>query len=197
MIGAVFFDVGETLVNEGRMWAALGARVGLEPHVIWAGLGAAIARGEEHWQAWEVLGVERPDPGSVGLEDAELYADAEPCLRRLRADGYFIGLAGNVGRELGPVVEHFGLDVDWAASSAELGVEKPSPRFFEKLLEASGRPAAEVAYVGDRIDNDVTPAAAAGMLAVHIRRGPWGYLHGGAPTRIDSLDELPAVLANA
>ena len=113
MIGAVFFDVGETLVNEGRMWAALGAHVGLEPHVTWAGVGAAIARGDQHWQAWELLGVERPDPGSVGLEDAELYPDAEPCLRRLRADGYFIGLAGNVGRALGPVVEHFGLDVDW------------------------------------------------------------------------------------
>lgn len=197
MIGAVFFDVGETLVNEGRMWASLGARVGLEPHVVWAGLGAAIARGDQHWQAWELLGVERPDPGSVGLEDAELYPDAEPCLRRLRADGYFVGLAGNVGRELGPVVEHFGLDVDWAASSAELGVEKPSPQFFDRLLEVAGLPAAEIAYVGDRIDNDVSPAAAAGMLAVHVRRGPWGYLQRGEGTQISSLDELPAVLSSA
>jgi FMN phosphatase YigB (HAD superfamily) len=103
----------------------------------------------------------------------------------------------NVGRALGPVVEHFGLDVDWAASSAELGVEKPSPQFFERLLEVAGRPGAEVAYVGDRIDNDVAPAAAAGMLAVHIRRGPWGYLQRGAGTQISSLDELPAVLADA
>jgi FMN phosphatase YigB (HAD superfamily) len=197
MIGAVFLDVGETLVNESLMWASLGARAGLEPHVVWAGLGAAVARGEEHWRTWELLGVDRPEPASAGLEDAELYADAQPCLHRLRADGYFIGLAGNVGRGLGPVVEHFGLDVDWAASSSELGVEKPSPAFFERLLEVAGRPAAEVAYVGDRIDNDVAPARAAGMLAVHVRRGPWGYLQRGAGIQIDSLDELPAVLGGA
>ena len=196
MIRAVFFDVGETLVNESRMWAALGARAGLEPHVIWGGVGASIAQGRKHSDAWELLGVERPGD-MVGLEGAELYPDADPCLRRLRAEGYFVGLAGNVDRELGPVVEHFGLEVDWAASSHELGVEKPAPEFFERLLEVVGRPPAEVAYVGDRIDNDVTPATAAGMLAVHIRRGPWGYLQRGASIQIDALDELDPVLANA
>src|SRR4051812_3592297 len=197
MIRAVFFDVGETLVNEARMWASLGARAGIEPHVVWAGVGAAVARGAAHESVWELLGVERPVADGAGLEDAELYPDAEPCLRRLRADGYFIGLAGNVSRALGPVVAHFGLDVDWAASSAELGVEKPSPQFFDRLAEAAGRPAAEIAYVGDRFDNDVGPAAAAGMLAVHVRRGPWGYLQRGGGTQIASLDELPAVLARA
>jgi FMN phosphatase YigB (HAD superfamily) len=46
--------------------------------------------------------------------------------------------------------------------------------------------------VGDRVDNDVLPALACGMEAVHIRRGPWGLLHEtpeGA-RRIDSLLEL-------
>ncbi len=33
----------------------------------------------------------------------------------------------------------------------------------------------EVLYVGDRLDNDVLPAKSAGMQAVLIRRGPWGY----------------------
>ena len=49
---------------------------------------------------------------------------------------------------------------------------------------------------GDRVDNDAAPALAAGMVAVHIRRGPWGYLQEppeGA-LRIRSLDELPEVL---
>ncbi|MDQ3554297.1 MAG: hypothetical protein M3395_07810, partial [Chloroflexota bacterium] len=47
---------------------------------------------------------------------------------------------------------------------------------------------------GDRIDNDVLPAAAAGMRAVWLRRGPWGVIHGTAPLQaalvVDSLDEL-------
>ena len=34
------------------------------------------------------------------------------------------------------------------------------------------------------------------MTAVHIKRGPWGYLQQPPPEaiRIESLDELPAVL---
>ena len=51
--------------------------------------------------------------------------------------------------------------------------------------------------MGDRVDNDVGPAIAAGMVAVHIRRGPWGYLQEppDAAIRITSLDELPGALA--
>lgn len=196
MIRAVFFDVGETLVNEARMWGELAARMGVEAHVIWAAVGAVVERGEPHWRAWERIGVERPEGG--GFDAADLYDDAEPCLRRLRDGGYFVGLAGNVGRPLEPFVERFGLDVDFAAASHTMGAEKPSPRFFELLLETVDAEPGEVAYVGDRVDNDVVPAAAAGMVAVHIRRGPWGYLQSGAELaalRIRSLDELPTVFA--
>ena len=93
MIRAVFFDVGETLVNEARMWGELSARMGVEAHVIWAALGAVVERGEPHWRAWERIGVERPEGG--GFDAADLYDDAEPCLRRLRDGGLFVGLAGD------------------------------------------------------------------------------------------------------
>jgi FMN phosphatase YigB (HAD superfamily) len=76
-------------------------------------------------------------------------------------------------------------------------VSKPSSAFFERIVAAAERPAAEIAYVGDRVDNDVEPALQAGMVAVHIRRGPWGYLQQGreqAHVCIDSLDELPRAL---
>jgi FMN phosphatase YigB (HAD superfamily) len=57
-------------------------------------------------------------------------------------------------------------------------------------------PAERIAYVGDRVDNDVGPAVAYGMVGVHIRRGPWGYLQTppDEAVRITSLDELPEVL---
>jgi FMN phosphatase YigB (HAD superfamily) len=61
---------------------------------------------------------------------------------------------------------------------------------------------AEIAYVGDRVDNDVEPAARAGLRAIFIRRGPWAFIQAGrenppaAASSIDSLDELPAALAN-
>jgi FMN phosphatase YigB (HAD superfamily) len=167
----------------------------MEPHVMWAGLGATIARGDDHPRVYELLGIERPASGTLGWEDRDFYPDAKPALERLRAAGYFVGVAGNIGWDVEPFLAGSGFDVDFVATSFTLGVEKPSPAFFERLIAAAGVPAGEAAYVGDRIDNDVAPAAAAGMLPVRIRRGPWGYLQNGAApnhVRISSLDELPA-----
>ena len=56
-----------------------------------------------------------------------------------------------------------------------------------------------IAYVGDRVDNDVLPAAAAGLLAVHVRRGPWGRLQATPPEAalaLDDLASLPEALAS-
>jgi FMN phosphatase YigB (HAD superfamily) len=79
------------------------------------------------------------------------------------------------------------IDEDW----------KPDPRFFSRIADLLDVAPAKITYVGDRVDNDVGPALEAGMLGVHIKRGPWGYLQEppAAAIRIDSLDELPAVLA--
>jgi len=54
----------------------------------------------------------------------------------------------------------------------------------------------EIAYVGDRVDNDVEPALAAGIDAVHVRRGPWGHLHDppAEAISVQSLGELPGAL---
>ena len=83
-------------------------------------------------------------------------------------------------------------------SSASWGVRKPEAAFFERLVAEAGFQAHEVAYVGDRLDNDVVPAVACGLVAIWIRRGPWGWLQRGgdrAALRIDSLAELPAALS--
>jgi FMN phosphatase YigB (HAD superfamily) len=86
---------------------------------------------------------------------------------------------------------------DLIGTSALWGVEKPSPEFFERIAEGVLAAPEDIAYVGDRVDNDVLPALAAGMVAVHIRRGPWGSRHATPPGAIviDSLDQLPEVFA--
>jgi FMN phosphatase YigB (HAD superfamily) len=75
-------------------------------------------------------------------------------------------------------------------------VEKPAPAFFERLLAEAGCEPEQAAYVGDRVDNDVLPALRAGLVAVHLRRGPWGYLHEPPPEalRAGSLAEVAEVL---
>ncbi|HWX10085.1 MAG TPA: HAD family hydrolase, partial [Gaiellaceae bacterium] len=123
----------------------------------------------------------------------DLYPDAVPCLRALRERGLKVGAVGNMRSVNEDVVRPH---LDFVGSSERWKVEKPAPEFFERIVDEVERPVAEIAYVGDRVDNDVLPAKRAGMFAVHVRRGPWGFLQDAsdADARIDSLDELAAVL---
>ena len=189
-VEAVVFDIGETLVDETGMWERAAAVAGVTPFALMGVLGGLAARGEPHSRVWEILGVE--PPGSTWTRD-DWYPDALACIERLRAAGYGVYASGNVSAftedELRP---HF----DDVASAERWGVWKPAAEFFALVAELAGVPADKIAYVGDRVDNDVAPAIAAGMVGVHIRRGPWGYLQ--LPPEqaicIDSLDELPEAL---
>ena len=189
-VEAVVFDVGETLVDETGMWTRVAEAGGVTPFTLMAGLGATIALGRPHDDVWSMLGIDQP-AGTWSMED--WYPDARACLERLRAAGYRVCACGNtpsfVEQELAPLV-------DAVASSESLGVWKPAPGFFERVVELAGAPAEKIAYVGDRVDNDVAPAIAAGMIGVHIRRGPWGHLQTppADAIRIASLDELPEAL---
>jgi FMN phosphatase YigB (HAD superfamily) len=189
-VTAVVFDVGETLVDETRNWEHVADECGVPRFTLMALVGYAIARGESHRKVREWLDID-PTAGAFGHD--ELYPDAEPCLRRCRETGLFVGVVGNMG-----IVHEEGIPtfVDLVASSERWGVEKPSPAFFERVVAETGRPPHEVAYVGDLVHNDVEPALAAGLVAVHIRRGPWGHVQEPPPEAIPirSLDELPGAL---
>lgn len=188
---AVVFDVGETLVDETRLWERAADVAGVPRFTLMGVVGGLAARGERHDVVWQVLGVERP-ASEVG--ELDLYADALPCIERLRARGLLVGAVGNTPASAERLLRGH---VDLVGSSARWGVEKPERAFFERMLEeAACAEPSELAYVGDRVDNDVAPALEAGIAAVHIRRGPWGHLHDPPPEAIGirSLDELPEAL---
>ena len=79
-----------------------------------------------------------------------------------------------------------------------MGRREAGSTLFARICAEARLDAREIAYVGDRVDNDVVPALTAEMVAVHIRRGPWGHLHESpeGAIRIRSLDELPDALAS-
>lgn len=210
-VTAVFFDIGETLVDETEVWGAWADWLGVPRLTFFAALGAAIARGGTYR---DVLGLFRPDRdvadlirdreaevGPLGFTQADLYPDARPCLETLAGRGYRIGIAGNQPPRAQTVLEESGLPFEWLVISAVVGLAKPSLAFFAHLCELSGLPPEQIAYVGDRTDNDVVPAAAAGMVPIHVRRGPWGVIHASRPEmvqatlQVGSLAELPARLA--
>jgi FMN phosphatase YigB (HAD superfamily) len=187
---AVFFDVGETLFDETGIWERAADAAGVPRFTLMGILGGLAARNERHTKAWELLGVERP---RSTFQFSDLYPDALPCIVALRSRRLIVGAVGNTPAAVEDMLRAC---VDLVGSSSGWNVEKPAPEFFSRIVEESGVAAAEIAYVGDRVDNDVMPAVRAGMIAVHIRRGPWGYLHDPPQeaVRIRSLEELPGAL---
>jgi HAD superfamily hydrolase (TIGR01549 family) len=192
---AVCFDVGETLVDEERWWRLLAERSGLQPHVVWAALGVTIDRGEDHNELWRHLGVDRPTSWAheLSYEAGDLYPDAIACLESVRDLGLWVGIIGNQPELMERWARDEALPADVISSSDNLGAKKPDPRFFELVVELAGCDAAEVAYVGDRVDNDVLPAAAAGLVAIHVRRGPWGMLQPTPPEATVGIDDLASL----
>jgi FMN phosphatase YigB (HAD superfamily) len=192
-VTAVFFDVGETLVDETRMWGEIADDLGVPRFTFFGILGGLAARGEGHRRVYDVLGVEAPSSSGFRVDD--LYPDARACLAELRERGYLLGAVGNTGVQVEGLLHKL---VDVVGSSERWQVEKPAPAFFARLADEAGRPPREIAYVGDRVDNDVAPALAAGLVAVHVRRGPWGFLHDppADAIRVESLSELAAALGS-
>jgi FMN phosphatase YigB (HAD superfamily) len=209
-ITTVFFDVGETLINEARLWNAWATYLDVPAAAFIAALEATIAEGRHHRHVFdrfrpgfelEAARRERAARNDTDLFTADdLYPDALPCLHELRARGYRLGIAGNQPAETERMLSALGVAIDVVTSSASLGAEKPAQAFFKKLSAAAGSAAAEIAYVGDRLDNDVLPARSAGMVSVFLQRGPWGQAHAKradarlADLWITSLAELPDAL---
>jgi FMN phosphatase YigB (HAD superfamily) len=110
-------------------------------------------------------------------------------------------IAGNQPIEAEAALARLQMPADLIASSAGWGVSKPDPAFFERIIDVASESPDSIAYVGDRMDNDVLPARAAGMVAVLLRRGPWGWMHaerpdaGAAHLLLHDLTSLPDALA--
>ena len=172
----VVFDVGETLVDEERYWRESPIASGSPPHVVWAALGKTIERGEEHWELWRHLGIARPPPGtascttrtiSIRMRSTASRACVRPgCAWGSRATRTATGAAGRVGGR---------------CPSTSSRVREPGcPQAGSGVLPAARRVSRalsprEIAYVGDRArQRRRGPRAPAGLVAVHLRRGPWG-----------------------
>jgi HAD superfamily hydrolase (TIGR01662 family) len=199
----VCLDVGETLIDETRIWSIWSDELGVPRLTFLAALGAVIARGGEHRDVFAIFGADdwelrlpAVERAYGGFTDDDLYPDALRALAALRDAGYRLAIVANQPAARADELRAIGVDVEVMAMSDAMGVGKPDPAFFARMLEMMGGPEpSSVAYVGDRVDNDVVPSAVAGMRAVWIRRGPWGVIQ-RLPVSVrpnltvDSLDEL-------
>jgi HAD superfamily hydrolase (TIGR01549 family) len=198
----VCLDVGETLIDETRVWEVWADLLGVTRLTFMAALGAVIADGADHRDVFDV--VQRPDWQQLrpafdeaygAFRSTDFYPDARPALADLHAAGYRLALVANQPARRTAELRALGVSAEVVAMSGEMGVHKPEPAFFVRSLELMGLPdPADVAYVGDRLDNDVRPSLAAGMRAVWIRRGPWALIakeeSPAGVLVVDSLAEL-------
>ncbi|MFF8999295.1 HAD family hydrolase [Streptomyces achromogenes] len=212
MIRAVIFDVGECLVDETTEYGTWADWLGVPRHTFAAMFGAVIAQGRDYREVFQEfrpgfdLYEEREKRAAEGKPETfgedDLYPDVRDALAALRADGLWLGIAGNQTVRAGRILrELFATDVDLIGTSDDWGASKPDRAFFDRVAEVVPAEVDEMLYVGDRIDNDVRPAIAAGMHTALVHRGPWATIQWNSeeakklPTfRVESLLELSGLI---
>ncbi|MFE3250952.1 HAD family hydrolase [Streptomyces sp. NPDC059209] len=212
MIRAVVFDVGECLVDETREYGTWADWLGVPRHTFAAMFGAVVSQGRDYREVFgefvpgfdleEQRAARAREGQPEHFDESDLYSDVRPALGQLRQDGLWLGIAGNQTIRAGGILRAlFSDSVDLIGTSDDWGASKPDALFFDRVAEAVPHEAHEILYVGDRVDNDIEPALAAGMLTALVRRGPWATIQWNGekaeklPTfRVDSLSELATVI---
>ncbi|MFF7451595.1 MULTISPECIES: HAD-IA family hydrolase [unclassified Streptomyces] len=212
MIRAVVFDVGECLVDETREYGTWADWLSVPRHTFHAMFGAVIAQGRDYREVFQEfrpgfnLYEERERRAAAGQPETfgedDLYDDVRPKLAQLRADGLWLGIAGNQTIQAGELLRQlFATDVDLIGTSDDWGASKPDPEFFRRVAKVVPFSNDEILYVGDRVDNDLRPAVAAGMRTALLHRGPWATVQWRTqeaeklPTfRVESLTELSGLI---
>ena len=202
-IKAVLFDFAGVLTSSP--WAAMAAAGGGSLELI---IGAYDEDGDHPWHQvergeiaitdWAVavtqLGLEAGvevdfAPLQAMLGEMTIHEDVVERARRLRAEGYRVGLITNNVREgsaawraLVPVDELFEVVVD----SSEVGMRKPNPAIYHHALELLGGVPPEAAVFLDDSPGNVEGARRAGLAGILVE---------DVETALAELDDLLA--ANA
>ncbi len=119
----------------------------------------------------------------------EFYADVQPALQLLGRKYRMATLSnGNADMRRIGLAHHF----EFTLNAATLGAAKPDPRVFQKVLDLSQLAPAEVLYVGDDPDHDITGPKKLGLRTAWMRRDPSRQL----PVGVQPPDLVLATLAD-
>jgi FMN phosphatase YigB (HAD superfamily) len=191
MVDWIFFDVGNVLLDEDPLTYrnfCLHAEAirAVRPERSFRDLLAereARAVSGSRWPLFDVV--------STYLDDAHCRAVWEASTREIRAGfaslsppvagadavlerlgpHYRFGLIANQGAECRAWLDALGWlgRFEVVAFGEELGIFKPDPALYRAALARGGVAPDRALMVGDRLDNDVAPAAALGMATAWVR----------------------------
>ncbi|MCR5737678.1 MAG: HAD family hydrolase [Eubacterium sp.] len=106
----------------------------------------------------------------------KLYVDTPKVLETLKKK-YHLGIIANqkIGTE--QRLTEYGIRdyFDVIISSAEAGVSKPDLQIFKLALTEADCMPEESYMIGDRLDNDIEPAAMFGMNTIWVRQGSFSH----------------------
>ncbi|WP_423791917.1 TIGR02253 family HAD-type hydrolase [Methanocaldococcus indicus] len=86
---------------------------------------------------------------------------------------------------------------DEVVTSEEFGLGKPHIEFFKYGLKKLNLKPKEVIYVGDRVDRDIKPAKALGMITVRILKGKYKDMEDNiSDYKIENIKELLPIIKN-
>jgi hypothetical protein len=129
MFRSVVFDIGETILDDTREFAAWADWIGVPRHTFSALLGIVVSQGRNNAETFQYFRPgfdlqterERREAAGVGeqISQDDLYPDVRPALAALRARGLWVGLAGNQTARAASLLRQLDLPVDAIATSGE------------------------------------------------------------------------------
>lgn len=175
MIKWLFFDIGSTLIDETdcvefRIDQLLRQPNAPSREVVTAKMKEiASIGGNAYKEAATYFGLQIT-PWPAHLE--KLYPQTVQILTSLQKK-YRLGLIANQNPGLESRLRDFGIAhlFEVTASSAEVGIAKPDFRIFLWALEQANCRPEEAMMIGDRLDNDIVPAAKLGMKTLWVTQG--------------------------
>ena len=226
----IFFDIGDVLFNEDQqhLWLFHALLLTLRAHgkdVFWDDFNARrkelAARGpnpeaaikgtlaaycandsetEVLWHEARAQYAEMRKPRPFGL----LLDGITPALRDLKQD-FHLGIVANQHPPVKEAIENYGIAplFDVIVISEIVHLFKPDPAIFQYGLDQAKISPAEAVFVGDRPDNDIGPAKAAGMRTVRFKRGVQYTLYNPsdpaltADETVTDISELAAAVRRA
>jgi putative hydrolase of the HAD superfamily len=124
-----------------------------------------------------------------------LYPETERVLRRLRDQGFELGIVSNFDSRLFTILRGLGIEsfFDSVTISSLAHAAKPAQEIFKVALEKHAVDPEEAVHIGDSLRDDVEGAQKAGLTGILLDR--IGAVQGASVPVIRTLDELFPLVA--